>query len=368
MKIPSLTLAPVNNEAADEMQAAIKAVLERSSYIMGEACERFEREFAAYCGVRYGIGCGNGLDALRLCLQALGIGEKDEVIVPSNTFIATALAVSYAGATPVFVEPEGNSFNIDPARIEEKVTAHTKAIIAVHLYGRPADMDPILAVAGKYRLAVIEDAAQAHGAAYKGRKAGSLGDMAAFSFYPTKNLGALGDGGMITTNDGKLAETAAMLRNYGSKEKYVHELPGGCNSRLDEIQSAPLLVKLKHLDRWNRAREEIARRYISEINNPLVQLPLPSDENFQCVWHIFAVMCAHRSRLEEYLAQNGIGTLRHYPIPMHLQKAYASLGMKKGDLPKAEKISSDELSLPLYYGMTDNEINYVIQTINAFHL
>jgi dTDP-4-amino-4,6-dideoxygalactose transaminase len=368
MKVPFLVLTPMNNEVMDGIQTSIQSVLERSSYIMGEECELFEREFAAYCGASHGIGCGNGLDALRLCLCALGIGEGDEVIVPSNTFIATALAVSYAGATPVFAEPEGNSFNMDPARIEEKVTARTKAIIAVHLYGRPADMDPILAVAGKHNLAVIEDAAQAHGAAYKGRKAGSLGDAAAFSFYPTKNLGALGDGGMITTNNAKLAGTLAMLRNYGSKEKYVHEVPGGCNSRLDEIQAAPLRVKLRNLDRWNQAREEIARRYIAEINNPLIQLPRPSDSDFQCVWHIFAVTCEQRGRLEEYLAEKGIGTLRHYPVPMHLQKAYASLWMKEGDLPEAENISSNELSLPLYYGMTGDDIGYVVRTINAFQV
>ena len=365
MKVPYLDLGPIHDELSDELKATFEKVLNDNSYILGEQCSLFENEFAQYCDARYAIGCGNGLDALYLCLRALEIGAGDEVIVPSNTFIATALAVTYSGATPIFVEPFANSFNIDPARIEERINTKTKAIIPVHLYGRPADMDKTTAIAKKHGIKVIEDAAQAHGAAYKGRKVGSLGDMAAFSFYPTKNLGALGDSGLITTNDSELAIKVAMLRNYGSKEKYVHELLGH-NSRLDEVQAAILRIKLRHLDSWNIKRETIARRYFAEIHNPSVVLPQPSDDSYSCVWHIFAVMCEARDLLEQHLYSNGIGTMRHYPIPMHQQKAYESLGIARGALPKAEEISKNELSLPLYYGMSGDKVEYVINTVNEF--
>ena len=367
MKIPYLDLRPMHDELSEEFKTAFASVVDRSTFILGEQCSLFEQEFAEYCGVRYAIGCGNGLDALYLCLRALGIGEGDEVIVPSNTFIATALAVSYSGAKPIFVEPEGNSFNIDPSRAMEKINEKTKAIIPVHLYGRPADMDSISMVASESGVAVIEDAAQAHGAMYKGRKTGSSGTAAAFSFYPGKNLGALGDAGAITTNDPELAEKLAMLRNYGSKEKYIHELLGH-NSRLDELQAALLRIKLRYLDRWNERRKIIARRYIDEINNPHISLPMPNDETYKSVWHIFAIMCEHRDKLKEYLDSKSIGTMCHYPIPMHLQKAYAHLCLQEGDFPKAEEISMCELSIPLYYGMNEAAVEYVVDTLNAFRV
>lgn len=365
MNIPYLNLVPTHNEIADELNATFQKVLSNNLFISGKECELFEQEFANYCGTKYAVGLGNGLDALFYILRAMDIGAGDEVIIPSHTFIATALAVTYAGATPVLVETQSDSFNIDPREIEAKITSKTKAIMPVHLYGRAAAMDEIMEIAGRHGIKVIEDAAQAQGAYYKGRKAGTLGDVAAFSFYPTKNLGALGDAGMITTNDHDLAEKIAMLRNYGSKKKYVHELKGG-NSRLDELQSALLRVKLHHLDRWNEERELIASRYLSEINNPKVTLPLPSDDIYKCVWHVFAVMCEERDKLDEYLNKNGIGTNCHYPTAMHLQGAYLDLGIPKGALPIAEKAASCGLSLPLYYGLTQDNVQYIIDAVNAF--
>lgn len=365
MNIPYMSMKRMNDELKAEMTAKFSSVYEKSNFIMGDELSAFESEFAAFCGVKYAIGCGTGLDALSLILRALDIGDGDEVIVPSNTFIATALAVSAVGALPVFVEPSDGTFTIDPEKIEKKITPHTKAIMTVHLYGRTCDMDPINAVAEKYGLKVVEDSAQAHGAEYKGRKAGSLGDAAGFSFYPGKNLGALGDGGAVTTNDPVLAERIGMLRNYGSKVKYYNEYKG-VNSRLDEMQAGLLRVKLPHLDAWNRERNRIAKLYLSEIKNPLVKLPLPSDEIYYNVWHIFPVLCERREALQGYLKERGVNTLCHYPVPIHMQKAYEEFGIPKGSLPAAEAISACELSIPLYYGMTDEEIRYVIDTINSF--
>jgi len=365
MNIPYLDLLPMHREISDEINAAFETVLKRSVFIKGDELQLFEREFADYCGTRYAIGCGNGLDALYLIMRAMDIGEGDEVIIPSNTFIATALAVTYSGATPIFVEPAGNSYNIDPMRIEEKITDKTKAIIPVHLYGRPAEMDEILDIAGRHELKMIEDAAQAHGAIYKGRRTGSIGDAAAFSFYPGKNLGAFGDGGAVTTNDADLALKIEKLGNYGSKEKYIHELQGN-NSRLDELQAAFLRIKLKNLDRWNAERETIAQRYLHEIKNPSIVMPMPSDESHRCIWHIFAVLSEQRDRLKEYLSNKGIGTNCHYPIPMHMQGAYRCMNITKDALPKAEEISAKELSIPLYYGMTNDEVGYVVDALNGF--
>jgi len=365
MKIPYLDLQPIHVEVSDELHTAFDNVLTSSTFIQGEELKAFEYEFASFCEVDNAVGCGNGLDAIFLILKAMGIGVGDEVIVPAHTFIATALAVTYVGATPVFVETAGNSFNIDPDEIEQSITANTKAIIAVHLYGRPADMDPILAVAKKHRLRVIEDAAQAHGARYQGKRVGSIGDAAAFSFYPGKNLGALGDSGLVTSNDPEIIQKVAMLRNYGSKTKYVHEVQGN-NSRLDELQAAFLRVKLKELDRWNAKRELIAQRYLSEIINPGIVLPLPSDDVYQCVWHIFAILCDKRDDLENYLREKGIETIRHYPIPIHMQEAYRYLGLEPRSYPQAEMIASSELSIPLYYGLSDDMVDYIIDTINVF--
>ena len=295
----------------------------------------------------------------------MDIQSNDEVIVPSNTYIATALAVSNVGAVPVFVEPEIATYNIDVSRIKEKITNKTKAIIAVHLQGRPADMDKINDIAKKYNLKVIEDAAQAHGAKYKGKVVGSLGDAAGFSFYPGKNLGALGDGGCVTTNNKELAYKVRALGNYGSDYKY-HHIYRGVNSRLDELQAAFLNVKLGNLDKWNTERRRIASRYLNDICNPNIILPLPSNNVFEHIYHVFVIRCKNRDRLEKYLNDLGIGTVKHYPVPMHLQGAYADLNIPKGSLPIAEEISNTVLSIPMYYGITDDEISYVIDTINKF--
>ena len=364
LEVPFVSFRPLERELDGALRGAFERVYENSWYIAGQEDASFEAAFAEYCGAQYCIGCGNGLDALTLILKGYGIGAGDEVIVPSNTFIATALAVSYAGAAPVFVEPDLQTYNINPAGIEEKLTPRTKAIMAVHLYGQTADMDPILALAKKHGLKVIEDAAQAHGATYKGKRTGNLADAAGFSFYPGKNLGALGDAGCVTTNDPALAEKIRALGNYGSDHKY-HHIYKGQNSRLDELQAAFLAAKLPHLDRMNAERRRIAARYLAGITNPAVTLP-ETAPGCVPVWHIFAVRCPARDALEAHLHLAGIGTNKHYPTPIHRQGAYAELGIPAGALPLAEEISATELSLPLYYGMTEEEIDWVIAQINAF--
>ena len=362
--IPWASFIPMQKEIEKEVLLKFEEMYSRSIYIQGEEYNAFNKEFAEYCGCKYAIGVGNGLDALMLILRAYDIGPGDEVIVPSNTFIATALAVTYVGATPIFVEPILDEYNIDPSRIEEKITNKTKAIIGVHLYGQCCDMDEIIKIAKKHNLYVFEDAAQAHGALYKGKKAGSLGDAAGFSFYPGKNLGALGDGGMVTTNDEVIATKIAALCCYGSDYKY-HHIYKGVNSRLDEIQCGFLRIKLKHLDRWNEDRKRIAKRYLTEIKNPKIVLPIINKNN-EHVWHVFAIRCENRDELEAYLKERGIGTNKHYPTPMHLQGAYKDLNMPKGSLPIAEEISSHELSIPIYYGMSDEDVSYVIKALNEF--
>ena len=365
MRVPFVTFEPMHNEIREKLDIAYNNVLKSSCFIHGEECRKFEEEFAEYCGVKYCVGVATGLDALFLILKAMNIGNGDEVIVPSNTYIATALAVSYTGAKPIFVEPEIETFNINPSRIEEKITSNTKAIIAVHLQGRTADMEAIDVIAKKHNLKVIEDAAQAHGAKYKGKKAGSLGDAAGFSFYPGKNLGALGDGGCVTTNDKALADKVRALGNYGSDYKY-HHIYKGVNSRLDEIQAAFLRVKLPNLDRWNEDRRATAKKYFEGIKNPLIKLPLKSTNDFEHIYHVFVIRCDKRDELEKYLNDNGIGTVKHYPIPMHEQECYKDLGIKHDELPIAEEISKTVLSIRMYYGMTDEEINYVIYILNSF--
>jgi len=367
MKIPYQSFDVMHEEIHTELTDCFERVLSKNWFIMGEELKQFEQSFAEYVGTKYAIGCGNGLEALHLILRAMNIGEGDEVIVPSNTYIASALAISYAGATPIFVEPKIETFTIDPARIEEKINARTKAIMVVHLYGRVCDMDPIIEIAQKHNLQIIEDAAQSHGAIYKGKQAGSFGIAAGFSFYPGKNLGALGDAGAVVTNDKDIAEKVFCLRNYGSKVKYYNEYKG-YNSRLDELQAAFLNVKLPYLDMWNNRRKEIASRLIDEVKNTNIILPIPNDKDYQSVWHIFAVRCKKRDLLAEYLNENGIGTLKHYPLPMHLQKAYSDLAISKGSLPIAEEISETQLSLPVYYGMTDEQVDYLIEKLNAFTL
>jgi len=364
MNVPFVTFKPMEKELDDDLRGAFERVYTNSWYIEGKEDEAFENAFAEYCGTKYCIGCGNGLDALMLSLKALGVANGDEVIVPSNTYIATALAVTYVGATPIFVEPDTRTYNINPALIEEKITIKTKAIMPVHLYGQPCDMDSIMEIAKKHKLYVVEDCAQAHGATYKGKKIGSFGEAAGFSFYPGKNLGALGDGGAIVTSSKELADKVRALGNYGSDYKY-HHIYQGNNSRLDELQAAFLSAKLPHLDRMNTERRRIAARYLREIKNEKIVLPYLL-EGAEPVWHIFAIRCKQRDELEKFLNEAGIGTNKHYPIPIHLQGAYKSLDIEKGELPIAEEISATELSLPMYYGMTDDEIGYVIETINRF--
>ena len=365
MKVPFVSFRPMEKELDGELRAAFERVYQRSWYIEGEEDQAFEKAFAAYCGTRFCVGVGNGLDALMLTLKALGIGPGDEVIVPSNTYIATALAVTYVGARPVFVEPELATFNIDPARLEAAVTERTKAVMPVHLYGRPCDMDPIMAVAEKHHLHVVEDCAQAHGALYKGRKIGTFGIAAGFSFYPGKNLGALGDAGAVVTSDPDIAAKVRALGNYGSDYKY-HHIYQGNNSRLDELQAAFLAAKLPILDKMNEERRRIAGLYLAGMKNPEVILPAVT-EGYVPVWHIFGVRCRRRDELEKWLNEKGIGTNKHYPIPMHLQRCYADLGFSEGSFPIAEEISATELSLPMFYGMTDEEIDCVIEAVNQFH-
>jgi dTDP-4-amino-4,6-dideoxygalactose transaminase len=358
-------MRPMHEKLEQQVMEAIKRVYVNSWFIMGKELELFEQEYADFCGTEHCIGVGNGLDALHLILRGYGIGEEDEVILPANTFIATALAVTYAGAKPVLVDADPLTYNIDVKLIEDKISEKTKAIIAVHLYGRTADMDVIRKIADKYHLKVIEDAAQAHNALYKGKRAGCLGNAAAFSFYPAKNLGALGDGGAITTNDTDLARRIRILRNYGSEVKYVNQRQG-FNSRLDELQAAVLRVKLSYLEEWTRARQEIARYYIENIRNREVVKPLP-EEDGDNVWHVFPILCEKRDELQKYLKEQGIETLINYPIPIHLQEAYGNLGYQKGEFPITERIADKELSLPIWWGMSRAEQDKVVEAISAFY-
>ena len=364
MKIPFVSFKPLEKELDKDLRGAFQRVFDNSWYIEGKEDEMFEKAFSAFCNRKYCVGVGNGLDALFLSLKALNIKEGDEVIVPSNTYIATALAVTYTGATPVFVEPDIRTFNIDPTKIEAAITDKTKAIMPVHLYGQACDMDPIMKIARNNNLYVIEDCAQAHGAKYKGQVIGSFGDAAGFSFYPGKNLGALGDAGAVVTNNNELAKKVRALGNYGSDYKY-HHIYQGNNSRLDELQAAFLSAKLPSLNKVNEERRKIANKYLEGIKNTEIVLPYVPDYA-EPVWHIFAVRCDRRAELETFLNAAGIGTNKHYPIPMHLQECYKNLGFAKGDYPIAEKISETELSLPMFYGMTDEEIQYVIDQINCF--
>lgn len=361
-KIPYLNLSYIHDELRDKIDDAIKTVINNGLYIGGPKLTEFENNFAKYCGTNYCIGVGNGLEGISIGLRALGVKGGDEVIIPSHTYIATALAVTYIGATPIFVEVDPQTFNIDYKKIEEKITNKTKAIIVVHLYGQCANMDPIIKIAQKYNLKILEDAAQAHGATYKNKKAGSLGDLASFSFYPGKNLGAMGDGGCITTNDEIIAKEVRKIGNYGSEKKYFHTVKG-VNSRLDEIQAAILDVKLLNLDKWNTERNRIAKRYLDEIKNEKIILPLVLKSNYH-VWHIFAIRVKEKEKFQKHLEKNGIGFINHYPTAMHKQKAYEEFSYL--DLPIAEKIAREEVSIPLYYGLTEKEIDYIIETINKY--
>ncbi|MGB8065427.1 MAG: DegT/DnrJ/EryC1/StrS family aminotransferase [Candidatus Sulfotelmatobacter sp.] len=346
MKVAFLDLRAVYEELRADLDAAYHRIMESGWYLLGDELEQFESEFAAYCEARCCVGTGNGLDALHLILRAYGIGDGDEIIVPTHTFIATWLAVSYAGAAPVPVECDPETFNIAPELIEASITPKTRAIIPVHLYGQPADMDPIIRIANKHGLKVIEDNAQAQGARYKGRRTGALGDAAATSFYPGKNLGSFGDAGAVTTNDPELAHRVRCLRNYGSSKKYHHDAQG-FNSRTDEFQAAFLRVKLKKLDEWNDRRRAVASRYVHELGG-LPELKLPSVPGWaEPVWHVFALRHDDRDQFQDSLAKAGVATLIHYPIPSHLSGAYAKAGWRPGDFPISEYIAKTELSLPI---------------------
>jgi len=347
-----------------EIKEAINNVVDSGWYILGNEVKKFEEEFADYCNASYCVGVGNGLEALHLILRAYDIGEGDEVIIPANTYIATALAVSYAGAKPVLVEPDERTYNINLDLIEEKINSNTKAILPVHLYGQPADMDPINEIAKKHDLKVIEDAAQAHGALYKDRKTGSLGDAAGFSFYPTKNLGALGDAGAVTTNDKELADKIKVLRNYGSQKKYYNKYKG-FNSRLDEMQAAVLRVKLKYLDEWNNDRRKMANIYLDNINNENLTLPYVPDWA-KPVWHLFVVKSEERDEFQNYLLENNIKTKIHYPVPLHLQEAYNNLGYNKGDFSISEQLANKILSLPFWVGIDKKNIEYTCSVLDRF--
>lgn len=347
-----------------EIRQAIDKVLSSGWFILGEELKQFEKEFADCLGVKYCVGVGNGLDALHLILRALNIGTGDEVIVPANTYIATLLAISYAGAKPILVEPEENTYNINPELIKDAITQRTKAIIPVHLYGLSSDMDPINEIAERHGLFVIEDAAQAHGAEYKGKKCGSLGTAAGFSFYPTKNLGAYGDGGAVVTNDEEIADKVRLLRNYGSRKKYYHEIKG-FNSRLDEIQAAILRVKLKHLDEWNAKRRSNAEFYLENIHSDKIILPF-EPKGYKHIYHQFVIRCRERDNLQKYLKESGIGTLIHYPVPPHLSQAYADMRLPIDAYPIAKQLADSVLSLPIGPHLRMEDIDAVCQAIKAF--
>ena len=361
--IPFLELKSTYLELKEEMDAAYQRVMNSGWYLLGEETEAFECEFAAYVGTKHCVTVGNGLDALRILLEAHGVGPGDEVIVPAHTFIATWLAVSQCGAVPVGVDVCEDTANIDATLLEGALTNRTKAIIPVHLYGQTADMDPILAFAAHHGLVVIEDAAQAHGARYKGQICGTLGHSAAFSFYPGKNLGAFADGGAITTDDDEVARKARMLRNYGSEKRYYHDVPG-INSRLDELQAAFLRVKLRHLDEWNARRSAIAEQYISQLSTFNFQL-LPAVPNWASpVWHLFVIRHPNRDLLQKHLQDNGIQTIIHYPIPPHQSRAYQSLARHK--FPVAQALSGQVLSLPIGPHISIGEINACVMAIHRF--
>lgn len=360
--IPFLNFEPMHKLIRSEIMQSFQDVYDANWFVMGKKLEAFEKEYAAFNDTKFSIGVSNGLDALHLALKALNVTKGDEVIVPSNTYIATALAASYVGATPVFVEPDPNTYNINPANIEAAITSKTKVIMPVHLYGQACDMDAIMTIAKKHNLFVVEDNAQAHGATFNGKITGSFGNANGTSFYPGKNLGALGDAGAVTTNDETIAKKIAMLRNYGSEKKY-HNEEIGFNMRLDEVQAGFLSVKLKHLNEWTKQRKEIAKQYNEALKN-VSDLVLPSvHANATHVYHLYVIKTKNRDGLQKHLSENGIGTLIHYPIPPHLQKAYQSLGFKKGSFPIAEELADNCLSLPIWPGMTLDQVNTVAENI-----
>lgn len=360
--IKFLDLASINNMYEKEIKERFKQIFDKGWYLQGEENNIFNEAFAAYCGTKYAVGVANGLDALNLIIKAYGFGPEDEIIVPANTYIASVLAISENGCNPVLVEPDLDTYNINPDLIERAITSKTKAIMVVHLYGQAVEMKSIWKLAEKYNLKIIEDSAQAHGAIYKGRRVGNLGDASGFSFYPGKNLGCLGDGGAVTTNDEELYLKIKAIANYGSNKKYIN-LYKGVNSRLDELQAAVVNVKLPYLDEDNNKRRKIANCYISNINNPLIVLPKSVEKDMH-VWHLFVIRTENRAKLQSYLQSNGIQTLIHYPIPIHKQEAYKE--WNDLNYPITEKIHNEVLSLPISPVMTQKEIEKVIEVVNAY--
>jgi dTDP-4-amino-4,6-dideoxygalactose transaminase len=366
LQVPFVDLAAQYATIAEEIDEAISKVLRRTDFILGQDVGLFEQEFAAFCETEYAVGVDSGTSALELALRAYGIGPGDEVVTAANTFIATALAISYTGATPVLVDVDPQTYTMDVTRLEGAITDRTRAIIPVHLYGHPADMDPIMEIAQRYGLVVIEDACQAHGAKYKGKRVGSLGHTAAFSFYPAKNLGAYGDGGTVVTGDKRVAESLRTLRDYGQREKYHHMLRG-YNHRLDTLQAAVLRVKLRHLDAWNAARRQHAKLYGELLAHSPVVVPTEADYA-ESVYHLYVIRIKDRDRLRAYLREKGVATGIHYPIPIHLQPAYRDLGCEKGSFPITEDYASEVLSLPMYAELTPDSIECVAEAIRNFAL
>lgn len=365
MKVDVFSLKNQYEDIKDEVKASIDKVMRSGAFIVGEDVGFFEREFAEYCGVKYGIGVNSGTDALFIGCLACGIGSGDEVITMPYTYIATALGISMTGATPVFVDIDEKTYNIDVSKIEKAITKKTKAILPVHLYGHPADMDPIMNIAKKHKLKVIEDCAQAHGALYKNKKVGGFGNAGCFSFYPTKNLGAFGDGGMVLTNSERIRDKALLFRDYGRKGRYEHVLKG-YNSRLDTLQAAILRVKLKHLDEWDDRRRENAAFYTKLFKEKGVDIILPYEADYaRHVYHLYAVRLKNRKAVMEGLAERGVRTLIHYPIPIHLQEAYKDLGYKKGDFPISEKCCEEILTLPMYPELPEEDIRYVVNSLTS---
>ena len=347
----------------EEFEQKALEVLRSGWYILGNEVKEFEKEFAEYTGAKHCVGLANGLDALWIAFRILGIGPGDEVLVQGNTYIASVMGITMNGATPIFIEPD-EYFNIDTKKLEEKITDKTKAILVVHLYGQASKMDDVLALCKKYNLRLVEDCAQSHGACFDGKMTGTFGDIGCFSFYPSKNIGAFGDGGAIITNDDKIAEDFRVFRNYGSEKRYYNKIVGA-NSRLDEMQAGLLRVRLSHADAIEAERSKIAERYTAELHNPKIELPKVR-ENCTAVWHQYVIRCEERDRLIEYLDEKGIGTIIHYPIPPHLAEAYNYLGYEEGAFPITEKCAKTVLSIPMYVGMTEEEQTQVIEAINAF--
>jgi len=364
IKVPFMDLKAQHSSIAHELNEAIQRVMERSWFILGQEVEAFEDEFAAYCGVKHCVGVGSGTDALNLALEACGIGLGDEVITVSHTFIGTAIAISRTRARPVFVDIDPATYTMDPDLAAQAITPSTKAILPVHIYGQCADMDPLLDLARKHDLWVIEDACQAHGATYKRRKAGSMGHLGCFSFYPSKNLGACGDGGAVTTNDEKLAERLRLLRNYGQRRKYHHESMG-YNSRLDELQAAVLRVKLRHLDEWNQARRKHAEYYTKLLEGYNLGCPCEASHGSP-VYHLYVVRSTRREQLRNFLEKRNIDTQIHYPIPIHLQAMYANLGYSGESLTATENIAAEVVSFPMYPELTKEKIELVCEAVQLF--